>query len=76
MSTHEENLSQPWQTNNKQFKNAVNFLTGYNGFFIVTNKNTKIYFATLITDDGLIQTNIPRKAFKLERLNKERKQYH
>ena len=27
-STHEEHLSQPLQTNNKQFKVAVTFLTG------------------------------------------------
>ena len=27
-STHEEHLSQPLQTNNKQFKLAVTFLTG------------------------------------------------
>ena len=27
-STHEEHLSQPLQTNNKQFKRAVTFLTG------------------------------------------------
>ena len=38
-STHEEHLSQPLQTNNKQFKIAVTFLTGYNGIFNVTNSN-------------------------------------
>ena len=37
-STHEENLSQPIQTTNKQFKIAVTFLTGYNGIFNVTSK--------------------------------------
>ena len=36
-STHEEHLSQPVQTNNKQFKIAVTFLTGFNGIFIVTD---------------------------------------
>ena len=35
-STHEENLSQPLQTNNKHFKRPVTFLTGYNGIFKVT----------------------------------------
>ena len=30
-STHEEYLFQPLQTNNKQFKIAVTFLSGYNG---------------------------------------------
>ena len=34
--THEKNLSQPLQTNNKQTKIAATFLTGYNGIFNVT----------------------------------------
>ena len=38
-STHEEHLSQTLQTNNKQFKLAVTFLTGYNGIFNVTNSS-------------------------------------
>ena len=38
-STHEEHLSQAFQTNNKQFKIAVTFLSGYNGNFNVTNSN-------------------------------------
>ena len=37
-STHEKHLSQPLQTNNKQFKVAVIFLLGYNGIFNVTFK--------------------------------------
>ena len=41
-STHEEHLFRPLQTNNKQFKIAVTFLTGYNGSFNVTNSNIKI----------------------------------
>ena len=43
-STHEEHLSQPLQTNNKQFKIAVTFLTAYNGIFNVTDRNNKFYF--------------------------------
>ena len=43
-STHEEQLFQPLQTNNKQWKIAVTFLTGYNGIFKVTNSNNKFYF--------------------------------
>ena len=54
-STHEEHLSQPLQTNNKQFKIAVTFLTGYNGIFNVTNSNKKFYFKKSIKDDDLIQ---------------------
>ena len=40
-STHEEHLFQPLQTNNKQFKIAVTFLSAYNGIFNVTNSNNK-----------------------------------
>ena len=43
-STHEEHLSQPLQTNNKQFKITVTFLSGYNDIFNVTDKNNKFYF--------------------------------
>ena len=50
--THEEHLAQPLQTNIKQFKIAVTFLTGYNGIFNVTDKNNKFYFAKSITDEG------------------------
>ena len=39
---------QPLQTNNKQFKIAITFLTGYNGIFNVTHKNNKFYFLTPI----------------------------
>ena len=41
-STLEEHLSQPLQTNIKQFKIAVTFLSGYNGIFNLTPKNNKI----------------------------------
>ena len=41
-STHEEHLSQPLQTNKKQFKIAITFLVGCNGIFNVTNSNNKI----------------------------------
>ena len=51
-STHEEHLSQPLQTINKQFKIAVTFLTGYNGIFNVTDKNNKFYFLKSITDES------------------------
>ena len=43
-STHEEHLIQPLQTNNKQLKIAVTFLTAYNGIFNVTSKNKKNLF--------------------------------
>ena len=37
-NTHEGYLSQPLQTNHKQFNIAVTFLTGYNDFFNVRHK--------------------------------------
>ena len=57
-STHEEHLSQPLQTNNKQFKIAITFLTGYNGIFNVTNANKKFYFTKSISDEaGFVQNS-------------------
>ena len=38
---HEEHLSQPLQTNNRQFKITITFLSGSNGIFNVTNSNKK-----------------------------------
>ena len=71
-STHEEHLSQPLQTNNKQFKIAVTFRTGYNGIFNLTPKNNKFYFIKSITDeDGFIQITIPPGAYEIEALEKE-----
>ena len=71
-STHEEHLSQPLQTNNKQFKVAVTFLTGYNGIFNIKNENNKFYFIKSITDkDGYIQITIPPGAYQLQNLNNE-----
>ena len=56
-STHEEHLSQPLQTNIKEFKIAVIFLTGYNGIFNISDKNNKIYFAKSISDEEGFFTN-------------------
>ena len=71
-STPEEHLSQPLQTNNKQFKIAVTFLSGYNGIFIVTNENNNFYFIKSITDeDGYIQISLPPIAYEIESSNNE-----
>ena len=71
-NTHEEHLSQPLQTNNKQFKKAVTFLSGYNGIFKVTNSNNKFFFKRTITDeDGIVQITIPLGAYEIESLNDE-----
>ena len=75
-STHEKHLSQPLQTNNKQFKIAVTFLSGYNGIFNVTNTNIKFYSKKTITDeDGFIQITIPPGAYEIESLNDEIKRF-
>ena len=71
-STHEEHLFQPLQTNNKQFKIVVTFLSGYNGIFNVTNSNNKFYFKKTITDeDGFAQIIIPPGVSEIESLNDE-----
>ena len=69
-STHEEHLSQPLQTINKQFKIAVTFLTGYNGILNVTNSN-KFYFTTSISDIEPSFIIIPPGAYELESLDDE-----
>ena len=72
-TTHEEHLSQPpLQTNNKQFKVAVTFLTGYSGNFNVTNPNNKLYFKKTITNENdFIQIIVPEGAHEIEALHDE-----
>ena len=71
-STHEEHLSQPLQTNYKQFKTAVTFLTGYNGIFNVTDKIKKFSFAKSISDEeGFFLLLNPKGAYELESKNNE-----
>ena len=68
-STHEEHLSHSLQTNNKQCKIAVTFLTAYNGIFNITNKNNKFYFKKAFIDKDFIQIIIPPGAYEIESLN-------
>ena len=71
-STHAEHLAQPLQTNNKQVKIAVTFLTDYNGIFNLTNSNIKFYFKKTITDEnGFVQISIPPGAYQIEALDKK-----
>ena len=70
-STHEEHLSQPLQTNNKQFKIGVTFLTGYNGIFNVTNENNRFYFTTSTSDFESSFITILPGAYEKERLDDE-----
>ena len=41
--TNEEQLSQPLQTDNKQFETAVTFLSGFNGIFNGTNFKKSLF---------------------------------
>ena len=71
-SIHEEHLSQPLQTNNKQFKIALTFLSVSNGIFNITNKNNKFYFSKSIIDDNRFQNiTIPEGAYEIGSLDKE-----
>ena len=70
-STHEEHLLQPLQTNNKQFKIAITFLSAYNGIFNVTSKNSKFYFKKNHIDEDFVQIRIPEGAYEIESLNDE-----
>ena len=70
-STHEEHLSHPMQTINKQFKKTITFLTTYNGIFNVTDKNNKFYLVKSVTDDDHIKLTIPPGAHGIESLNNE-----
>ena len=71
-STQEEHLSQPLQTNNKQFKIAVTFPIVYNGIFNNTNSNNKIFFKKTSTGgEYFIQITLPPGAYKFESLINE-----
>ena len=75
-STPEEHLSQPPETNIKQFKIAITFLTAYNGIFNVTNENNKFYSKKTITnEDGFNKITIPHGAYEIKRLNNEVKRF-
>ena len=63
-STPEEHLSQPLQTNNKDFKKGVTFLSGYNGIFNVTASNNKFYFKKALIDEDFIHIRNPKEFMK------------
>ena len=69
--THEEHLFQPLQTNNKQFKIAVTFLSAYNGIFNITSRNNKFYFFKSISDEDHIKISIRPGVYEIEALNDE-----
>ena len=71
ISVRTEYLSQPLQTNNKQFKLVVTFLNGYNGIFNVTDKNNKFCFSTFFSEIQQSFINIPPGVYELESLDAE-----
>ena len=73
-STHEEHLSHPLQTNNKQFKIAVTFRSSCNGIFNVTNSNNKSYFKKAISNEAsFVHFTIPPGGYEIESLNDQSK---
>ena len=70
-STHEEHLFNPLQTNNKQFKKAITFLSAYNGIFNITNRNNKFYFKKNLIAEDFNQIRIPEGAYEFGSLNDE-----
>ena len=72
-SAHEEHLYQLLQSNNKQFKTAVTFLSAYNGIFNVTNGNSKFYCKKALIDEDFKQIRIPEGADEIESLDDENK---
>ena len=70
-STHEEHLFQSLQTNNKEIKIAITFLSAYNGIFNVTNSNNKFYLFKSISDADHIQISVRPGVYEIEALNNE-----
>ena len=70
-SLHEEHLYQPLQTNNKQDKIAITFLSRYNGMFSVTNKNNKFNFISVFEGAEYNIITIPPGGYAIESLNEE-----
>ena len=70
-STHEEHLIQPVQTNSKQLKIAITYLTGYNGIFNVTDKKKEFYFTKSNNDEENREKSISPGAYEKESLDWE-----
>ena len=71
-STQGEHLAQPLQTNVKQFKLAVTFLTGCNGIFKKRDSKIMFCFRKSVTyEGGFVQITIQQGSYEIEGLNKE-----
>ena len=63
-SSHEEHLFQPMQTNKKQFKKAVTFLSAYNGIFNVTNLINNFFSRKILSTRILSKLESPKEHTK------------
>ena len=70
-STHGVHLSEPLQTNDKQPRIAVKFLTVYNVTFEITNRIKTVCFTLSINEDDINVISIPPGAYELESLDDE-----
>ena len=68
-SIHELFLDESLQTNKKQFKIAITFLTGYNGIFNITEANNKFYYIT--PEKMIVDIEIPKGAYELGAIDLE-----
>ena len=70
-SIQEEARSQPLQSNKRQFKLAVTFLTGYYGIFNVTNKINNFFSRYHLMMIFFRVISIPLRAHELKSLNND-----
>ena len=69
--TDEENLSQPLQTKDNQFKIAIIILTAYNGIINISSNNKKFHFTVSINGVEFSLIYNPPRTYELECLNDE-----
>ena len=70
-SAHEEYLSHPLPTNNKQYKVDVTFLNGCDGIFNVTNETKKFTFISNFEGAENNMLQVPLRAYEPESFNAE-----
>ena len=68
---HEAHQSQPLQSNKKEFKIDVTFLSGFKSIFKVTNKKNKFCCTMSSSIDDFNQLTVPPGTYGIESLNNE-----